>query len=368
MFQLQTMLTTKCNYNCRYCYAKVNKKGNHESDMTLDDFVKMEEFLPVIQNEMHYVSYLTPNYEIAFFGGEPLLCLDNLLDIAQYAKSKYPNVLCTVPTNGSLLDEIAESRLADANVHYSVSYDGPYSNQRLNSKSPSPFLVSLVQIHGSKVMVNPDNVSSLFDNFLYFAKNGVPFSGISIVRDNIWNKTSLSILCKNLDRMYDYIVKSLKEKNELYLPQIFSLPILDTLIATKEGSRRKTGCFSGSSGLAFFADGDIYPCARFGTNKRFKLGNYKKKRLNKNNISFVLRASDILALEECKECPLYRVCNTGCFYSQLSFGMWKRNRPVINVCKAFKIIYDYSYRLYKEIGEFDEYKRYLVHHLKNLWS
>ncbi|KAM3102286.1 radical SAM protein [Phormidesmis sp. 146-12] len=117
-FHLILMPTEKCNFRCTYCY---------------EDFVmgrmKQETILGVkalLERRCVDLDYLN----IAWFGGEPLIAKDIVLEISSYATTlarRYPRLRyeSDMTTNGYLLDYNTAKALADVGVRcYQVSLDG----------------------------------------------------------------------------------------------------------------------------------------------------------------------------------------------------------------------------------------------------
>ncbi len=84
-------LTEKCNYKCRYCFAKFACK----KEMT-----KKEAFLLVDKISDYFITYNIRSPRINLVGGEPLL-IEYFADIVEYINSK--NIAVSIVTNASLL-------------------------------------------------------------------------------------------------------------------------------------------------------------------------------------------------------------------------------------------------------------------------
>ena len=120
--------TEQCNLRCSYCYE------DFSVGKISDDIVKSIKLL--IDRRANELRYL----EIGWFGGEPLLYIDPIEEIGNYAQ------LCggkhgfayrsSISTNGVLLDLIKAQRIIDAGVNvFQISLDGNQENHDLTRKT-----------------------------------------------------------------------------------------------------------------------------------------------------------------------------------------------------------------------------------------
>lgn len=106
-----------CNFRCPYCYE--NHIPNHISRNEMD---RIEEFL--IDQAPHYKTI-----NIGWFGGEPLLCTDTVLevcDLVQSLQKKYAfHYYANMTTNGYLLTEKTFLQLYNGGIsQYHITLDG----------------------------------------------------------------------------------------------------------------------------------------------------------------------------------------------------------------------------------------------------
>ncbi len=118
-FHLIILPTEKCNFRCTYCYeefaaGRMNKKT----------IIGIKALLERRCADLKYLN-------IDWFGGEPLVAKDVVLEISEYAKAlvyRYPqlNYWGSMTTNAYLLDYKTVTALANAGVQeYQISLDGP---------------------------------------------------------------------------------------------------------------------------------------------------------------------------------------------------------------------------------------------------
>lgn len=108
-------LTHGCNLKCSYCFASVYKPSEALPMETADKALRMFGDKSDI--------------DIAFFGGEPLLAWDRLVEIAERARelAHIRGVKCRlhVTTNGTLIDDLKAVTLKRLGISVLISIDGP---------------------------------------------------------------------------------------------------------------------------------------------------------------------------------------------------------------------------------------------------
>lgn len=355
MFQFQTVVTTQCNLRCKYCYIK--SRNSSKYSFSLKDFDSAMAFLPDIKDTIEQYNLSNKDTAICFFGGEPLL---NFSFIEKVSK-KYSNYIRTLPTNGYLLPKY-ENQLQKLGVSYSISYDGPNNLERISVDSfPLEQTLTFMQKNAPKAMIGAYNVHCMSKNFKFFLKNKIYYPDFSLVRDDIWDNESIHVFSHQLDLMDTLASKFFDTTGILPVIGLYSLYLSDIIISNSFGKRNFT-CFSGTGGVAIYSNGDIYPCARFGSNKKFKLGNYKTQELNEPLIKKLNELFNPKTNKYCIGCSIYKECNMGCNYSQLKNGKFKESKPIFNVCELLKIAYEHACNFY---SKHPQIKEYLNHHLKN---
>lgn len=119
--QLIIYPTELCNFRCVYCYE--DHKG---ANMSPDVVLRIKKFL---KQRVPSLKVL----EIEWFGGEPLLTKDIVIDISSYAKElcEQHNIVfyAYLTTNGYLLDYETFCKLCKINIlTYQITFDGDREN------------------------------------------------------------------------------------------------------------------------------------------------------------------------------------------------------------------------------------------------
>lgn len=112
------MPTEKCNFGCDYCYESFSRgRMSEQAASALSKAIKR-------------TAATAPQFSLAFFGGEPLLCPDLVLRFSQEAfeimHSRGLPYTASIATNGSLLTASLFTKLVDSGVVcYQITLDGP---------------------------------------------------------------------------------------------------------------------------------------------------------------------------------------------------------------------------------------------------
>ena len=123
-------LTGDCNLACRYCYAagQVPRTMAWETARRAIDLAA-EDGIPFI---------------LQFSGGEPLLALPLLMQIAEYVHVNRIRARMDLQTNGTLITETAADFLRNAGIGVGVSLDGrPDVHSALSVTAAAHLLPSL---------------------------------------------------------------------------------------------------------------------------------------------------------------------------------------------------------------------------------
>ncbi|ACC85198.1 radical SAM protein [Nostoc punctiforme] len=134
--ELIILPTEQCNFRCTYCYEDFSI-GRMQPETIAG-------IKAILDKRCPNLSYLN----LAWFGGEPLVAKNIVLDISEYALSlvsKYPHLhySSNMTTNGYLLDLNTASALANVGVtKYQISLDGPreiHNQSRIRADGKSTF-------------------------------------------------------------------------------------------------------------------------------------------------------------------------------------------------------------------------------------
>ncbi|MGA5673933.1 radical SAM protein [Bacillus bombysepticus] len=239
--------TEQCNFRCTYCY---------------EDYTLGKMSLEVIQGIKNLLRKRIPDLDdlyISWFGGEPLIAKDIVLDISEYAsklsKEYKSNFRSGMTTNGYLLSPSTFSKLINIGIlDYQITLDGPskihnqtrlradgqgtfnkiWSNLIAMKEFTEPFSITL------RIHVSPNNISeleelitSLHNNFIDDKRFKILFKtighlgGINDSNFEIFSGHKKEEIINQLERKFygkDYIKKE-KEPYICYASRPNSLTI-----------------------------------------------------------------------------------------------------------------------------------------------
>ena len=154
ILQLLILPTEACNFRCTYCYEDhVQGKMQEKTVSALKQFLK---------NRLPTLRALT----VSWFGGEPLLAKDIVLDISTFIQNEIIergdfSYFASATTNGYLLDLSTLNDLVRVGVtEFQISLDGPsniHNKRRLRVDGSGTFeqiWSNLINLRDSKLPVN----------------------------------------------------------------------------------------------------------------------------------------------------------------------------------------------------------------------
>lgn len=157
-------LTSRCNYNCAYCF-----QGTKDAiDANIDDITATLNYILENRKELNTPDDIPST--IAFYGGEPLLRKDLIIEILKkFPTSQYPSLYYSFTTNGSLLDKDFISSCLEHKVRIIISYDGvkadgPKSGMNKGRKWLEYLSEIKYPYYSISIVVEEDNLVNLGSN------------------------------------------------------------------------------------------------------------------------------------------------------------------------------------------------------------
>jgi len=121
---LTLQLSQRCNLRCSYCAFGSNNYENQRThasqSMPLEVIKKSVDFLMARSHGVGEVA-------LGFYGGEPLLEIENFVACVEYTKEAYKGrpVAYNITTNGTMLDDDILRFIDENKINIAISFDGP---------------------------------------------------------------------------------------------------------------------------------------------------------------------------------------------------------------------------------------------------
>ena len=333
------ILTTECNLECRYCF------GEALEDLD-SDFSGFEVDYSLPRKISYDVALLDkfcrqdPDCVLIFYGGEPLLCLEEIKRIMDCVYVKH----FIVQTNGLLLD-------------------------RLEPEYVNRFSTILVSVDGDEALTDFYRGKGTFrrvvENLKLIRRNG--FKGEIIARMTVMEQTDIyrqvRWLVENCEFPFssvhwqlnagfwnDFERRRFKEwSEESYNPGIRKLvdfwvsrmeregvvlrlyPFLGIANSLLFGERKALlRCGAGWINYAIQTDGHIIPCPSMWGMKDFYLGHVGN--------ADPLRLKKVFVGEPCTKCDIFGLCGGRCLYANVT-KRWSDDAYIL-VCKTVRNLID----------------------------
>lgn len=310
-----------CNLNCSYCFAS---QGKYQGERSLMGFeVGKQAFDFLIKN-----SGTRKNLEVDFFGGEPLMNWDVVVELVKYARSiekeHNKNFRFTLTTNGVLLDDDKFEFLNKEMSNVVLSLDGRpevHDHFRKDYQGNGSYDVVLpkfkrfVESRGGKDYyirgTFTHNNTDFTKDILHMADLGFAELSMEPVVCPPGDPYALTDEDKPvLFEQYELLAKEMIKRRKEGRPFTFYHYMLDL----KNGPciyKRITGCGSGTEYMAVTPWGELYPCHQFVGDEKYSLGNIWDG-VTKPEVQEEFRHCNAYAREECNSCWAKMYCSGGC--------------------------------------------------------
>ncbi len=172
-------VTEACNLKCKYCgFGEFYSEQDNRTMAKLDSglAIKFLEYLKSLWNSPLNMSH-NKNIVISFYGGEPLLNIEfikKIVDFATYSDLKHNKVVYNMTTNGVFLDKYIDF-LVENNFMITISLDGNefHNSYRVRKDDTGSF---------NKVYKNVINIKK---NYPEFFKSNVSFNSVLHDKNNV---------------------------------------------------------------------------------------------------------------------------------------------------------------------------------------
>jgi len=310
-----------CNLNCAYCFASQGKYHGERALMSFEVGKRAFDFL--VEN-----SGTRRNLEVDFFGGEPMMNIDVVKKLVEYARSiekeHNKNFRFTFTTNGMIMDDetidflnremhnvvLSLDGRREVNDRFRVDYKGNGSYDTI-----VPNFKKLIEKRGGRdyyVRGTFTHYNTDFTNdILHMADLG--FTELSM--EPVVSKADdpCALTDEDLPKLYEQYEllarEMIKRKREGK-----GFTFYHYMIDLKHGPciyKRITGCGSGTEYMAVTPWGELYPCHQFVGDEKYSLGNVFDG-IKNTAVQDEFRSCNAYARPECKDCWAKLYCSGGC--------------------------------------------------------
>ncbi len=311
-----------CNLRCAYCFAATGDFGTGRKLMPVETGKAAIDFL--LER-----SASREQLELDFFGGEPLMNFDAIVEIVRYAREREKecgkHFRFTVTTNGMLLDDEKIEFINKEMSNVVLSIDGRACvndkvRKTVNGKGCYDIILpkfkQLVDardknkdyyVRGTFTKWNLDFAEDVFS--LYEAG----FDQISVEPVVAEEKYSYALTEEDLPAVFaEYERLSEKLLAQDRAGKHFNF--FHFMIDLDQGPcaiKRLRGCGCGNEYVAITPDGDIYPCHQFVGIEEYKMGNLEDGTFNED-MKQVFAKTHIYNKPKCRDCWAKFYCSGGC--------------------------------------------------------
>jgi uncharacterized protein len=240
------IMTGDCNFSCPYCYQKRDKT-----------YLKSATAIKAVE---HFFPHFARDCYIHFFGGEPLLAFEKIVEIADILHSKKRGekraIHFSLSTNGSLVNDEVLHFLRENQVSVLLSFIGPNPNiSQKGTRFPSEVsaLKTLLATPGVELMTNsvftPESVCYLADSVISAIRLGVPSVNLSFSFSSPWGTSALKQLRKELLVLREFSLSLFRKSR--------AVPITNFRRSPRNAP---FGCTAGKDRLALSPEGDLWGC------------------------------------------------------------------------------------------------------------
>jgi len=207
--------------------------------------------------------FLTEEYYLNFYGGEPLLSFDLIRQAVPLLEDNLEKhnqrVHYSLTTNGSLLTDEIIQFLAEHKFSVELSFDGlaqDVSRQKGSEEKLIPIIKELLNQPNIDLEINsvfsPDTVSYLSDSIQYTMDLNVPHIRCSLSTTETWNPAALKKLESEMARLREIIIEHHKRKG--------NIPVVNFRDRQRKGIFH---CAAGKDRLTISPDGGVWGCFLF---------------------------------------------------------------------------------------------------------
>lgn len=346
--------THQCNLRCSYCYVDNNLKDKKE--MFSLDFARH-----MIDEIYSYaIEKSITNITLLWHGGEPLLWTNkNYENIFQYCEKVFNDsfkIRHSIQTNLTLINNeyIDIFKKFDVSVGFSLDGFGEINDKTRyfqNKKGSFAKIFEKIELCKSLnfkicavVVASSKNINYINEIYSFMNEHNISFKINPIFKsgeaEDSFNEYGITTYQYQtcMIELFDLWTNEKKTNVDISL---FSEIASNLATNNPALCNFKEDCQQNV--FSIFANGDIYPCGRFGNDNNFNFGNLRKDSLSnimkKKNNFFGNKRVQNLTNNDCNNCKYLSICHGGCMHDAYisSNDIFTQS----NFCQAYKHIFQH---------------------------
>ncbi len=319
------MMTKHCNLSCRYC-SGVNIQTTFGQEISRPDLDRQLEYVFSVVRR-----YPEQKHSLMFYGGEPLLNLDDIEEVIRRTKPTEYNFQYLIYTNGTLLDKASEFFLENLSyifvsidgierIHDAQRGEGTYKKIMSNIQNlPSVFKgEKMARITVTNIVPLYESVMNLLDKFEHIYWSVENTTELYPDEDEYQAR-----YLEDQRRLIEFWVSEL-EKGKLWNIVPFQGPAWVLLTGEKI---EHPWCGFGTVSNIVDLDGTAYLCDELIDNPEFTWPNSK-----------YIGWKPPYEHPDCKKCPVKFICGGRCAVAMIFHPPERRKRDCLKVVKMIKEI------------------------------
>jgi len=336
-------ITTKCNLNCKYCFANSGPSGSDMSEEVMIETIKQALQMPEISKVI-----------FEFQGGEPTINFKGIKRFIELSeeinKSFGKSISYRIETNGTLINDEMAKFFYEHRIEIGVSIDGPaeindatrvYQNGKGTFEEIMKGVRALrnagYKVLGSVCTINKYNVEHPKEIVEFFKKENFSFKPRPT---NILGREKENHTAPDPEKWFEAYKTMYFYSKELGVDNS-SAHIYEenTYTPFRDYMCLRSPCGAAREVVSINPNGDVYPCDGFKGVEEFKMGNILNEKIVdmlKKPFIVKLRNRTWKDIPRCNSCVFHGMCGS-CVYSAYgAFGDIYREDPE---CLARKKIF-----------------------------
>lgn len=377
--KLIILLTTSCNLRCRYCYLNYGNYDKEEKIHNIDVIKAKKAIDMILDNFPEGIGF------VQFFGGEPLVAFQEMVEIFNYIKQTFLEKNIAMPifgmvTNGLLINNQIVDFLNKNSFRVTISVDGDneiHNKVRVKADHSDSFknINEKMLAYGESIQFPLFFEMTLNREHILLYSEGKITKWLDAIKDLGFKSGIIGVVEFSKDQTLDFQIEDRVVLDKLYMelvdyffeelkkekPQFYNLDVCKLVWMLLRKDLSDVSCAAGIYQFTLSAEGNFYPCPKFADCNR-KVGSVNEQKIETHSMRTLIKEDE---KQQCQNCWLHYICKSYCY--ALNYRN-KDNRKVIPIrCIHMNSLTTNVIRNIvkaKKNGELDK----LMGNIKNYWK